>query len=94
MSLGIDAVRDAYLLLTNLGVLTSRQGYGAEVRQPSGDRTVVPITGESVIETRMPTLDEVDDWGLDVGVSMLVIDGKAYPGDRFIAKVTPAHPEG
>lgn len=84
--LGADTVRDALGLLVHMGRLSLRRGHGAVVRGPSGNRTVLPITGASTVETRMSTFAEMDRWEMDRPAPMLVVDGTAYPGDRYVAR--------
>lgn len=85
MALGIDAIRDAYQLLVSMGILSSRQGYGAVVR-PKREREVIHAPPDATVETRMPTFVEIDEWDLEPGVPMLVVDGRAYPGDRYVVR--------
>lgn len=79
---GPDTVADAYRLLTHMGLVTTRRGYGAVVRTPR-DREVVHLPAGTTVDARMPTFAEQDDWGLEPGVPMLVADGRAWPADRF-----------
>lgn len=79
---GREAITDALALLEHLGLLTRRQGYGAQVREPR-EREVVHVPAGATVEARMPSLAEVDLWELEPGVPMLVVDGRAYPADRY-----------
>lgn len=79
--LGVDTVRDAYQLLTHLGVLSLRRGYGAVVRSQR-EREQIRLPAGTVVTARMPTLDEVDAWELDPGVPVLEAGGEVWPADR------------
>lgn len=85
--LGTDTVRDALGLLVHMGRLSLRRGHGAVVCGPPDVRTVLPITDESVVETRMSTFAEMDRWEMDRPAPMLVVDGQPYPGDRYIVRM-------
>lgn len=92
LGLGPKTVRDAYRLLEDMGLVTSRQGYGVQVRTPR-DREIIPVPPGTVVHARMPTFAEIDLWGLEAGVPMLVVDGRTYPADRYELRVgTDAEP--
>lgn len=80
-SASASTVRDAYQLLTHLGVLSLRRGYGAVVRQRRV-RGVVRLPAGTTVTARMPTLAEVDLWELDPGVPVLCAGDEVWPGDR------------
>lgn len=86
LGLGPRTVRDAYRLLATMGLVYSRSGYGATVRTPRDDMQVITAPAGTVVETRMPTFDEMDRWGLEPGTPMLVVDGQPYPGDRYVIR--------
>lgn len=85
LGLGDETVLGAYHLLANRGLLTIRQGYGATVREPR-EREVIHVAPGSTVAARMPTFAEIDEWDLEPGVPMLVVDGRAYPGDRYVVR--------
>ena len=45
-------------------------------------RYVWLVPAGAKIEARMPTFAEIDEWGLEPGVPVLVVDGVPYPADR------------
>lgn len=94
---GRDTIVSAQKLLEDIGLLTRRRGYGALVREHR-EREIVHAPAGAEIHARMPTLAELELWDLDPGVPMLVVDGRAYPGDRFELRAgdsePPSAPEG
>ena len=52
-----DTIRDAFALLRNEGLIVTRRGYRARVRDTS-DRTALPLPAGAEIIARMPTPDE------------------------------------
>lgn len=87
-SVGKDTIRDALAILRNRGVIATRRGYRAIVRQPV-QKQVIEVAPGQTVDVRMPDPDEIDEWDMDEGVPVLVIaetdggPGQAYPADRF-----------
>lgn len=86
MSLGVDAIRDAYQLLAAMGLVTLRRGYGAQVRTER-EREVIIVPPGTTVLARMPTFAETDRWSMEQGVPMLVAGEEAWPADRYEVQV-------
>lgn len=90
---GKDTVRDALALLVNEGLLVTRRGYRAIVREtPQREQVTVP-PGAS-ITARMPTPAERRELGIDgPGIPVLIVGDRMYPADRaeLVADPTPTY---
>lgn len=85
--IGRDTVRDAVNMLRNEGLVVRRQGQASRVRKPHRKQPV-DMAGVVRVEGRMPSPDERDSLGIDVGVPVWVVvygDGRtvALPQDRW-----------
>lgn len=83
--LGTDTIRDAINLLVHMGRVSLRRGYGPVVRTPR-KREVIKVSPGTVVSARMPTFDEIDEWQMEPGFPMIIVDGRAYPADRYEAR--------
>jgi DNA-binding GntR family transcriptional regulator len=92
---GKDTIRDALAILRNRGIIATRRGYRAIVRQPVEKQVITVVDGQTV-DVRMPDPDEIDEWGIGEGVPVIVIaetdggPGQAYPADRYRVVVASA----
>jgi DNA-binding transcriptional MocR family regulator len=91
LALGVDTITRAYRQLTQMGLVTLRERYGAVVREQR-PRESVRLPAGTTVTARMPTLAEVDQWQLDPGVPMLTAAGPAWPADRFELFVGDSEP--
>lgn len=82
---GRDSVRAALQLLVAEGLVETRRGATARVREPV-EVTVIDVDPDCEISARMPTPEEQRTEGIPPGVPMLVIHdrgvGFAYRADR------------
>lgn len=79
---GRDTVRDAMQALRNDGLIDSRRGYRSRVRKPV-PRERRPLSPGDRVIARMPTPEEREEHDMSEGVPVVVVDGTAYPADRF-----------
>lgn len=88
---GKDTIRDALALLVNEGLLVTRRGYRARVRE-TPDREQVTIPPGASITARMPTPQERRDLGIDgPGIPVLIVGDRMYAADRveLVAETPP-----
>lgn len=81
-SVGRDSIRDALAALRAEGLIETRRGFRSRVREQP-ERVRIPLAAGSTVTARMPTPEERVEQDVFEGVPMLVVDGRAYPADRF-----------
>lgn len=84
--LGVDAVRDALVVLRGEGLIETERGKPSRVRARP-EPTVVRVGPGAHITTRMPTEAERREFGIPEGTPLLVVhrgdETQLLPGDRF-----------
>lgn len=89
---GKDTIRDALAILVNEGLIVTRRGYRAKVREALDKEPVTPEPG-SIVIVRMPNRDERETFSIGAGTPVFVVvdesgAGQAYPADRYQLRIT------
>ncbi len=79
---GRDTVRDALFVLKAEGLIDTRRGFTALIRDAPPRERIWLRPGESV-SARMPTPTERSDRDVPPGVPVFVVGDQLYPADRF-----------
>ncbi len=90
--LGRDTIRDALAMLANEGLIITRRGKRAMVREVGDRETVVAEPGSTVV-IRMPSRRERESEGIGPGIPVFVVidadgSGQAYPADRYQLRIS------
>jgi DNA-binding FadR family transcriptional regulator len=83
---GIDAIRDALTILRDEGLISTRRGFAARVRDTPQHEPVMLPPG-SHASARMPTPGERTRLGIEVGVPVIEVHtgttSRLYAADRY-----------